>query len=126
MLRFCGKHGQLAPRGQGCPECSYQKPRTRARVIRSSSSWHRQRARILKVAGRRCQHLLEGGARCPEWATEVDHIQPLADGGADRLSNLQALCHRHHAEKTTVENTERSRAKREAVLKRHHELRGSQ
>lgn len=34
-------------------------------------------------------------------ATEVDHIQPLAQGGAQfDPANLQSLCRRHHAGKT--------------------------
>ena len=33
-------------------------------------------------------------------ATDVDHILPKSDGGAEMLSNLQPLCHRHHSIKT--------------------------
>jgi 5-methylcytosine-specific restriction protein A len=44
-------------------------------------------------------------------AQEVDHVVPLAHGGA-RLErqNLQGLCREHHAEKTAAENAQRRRA----------------
>lgn len=37
-------------------------------------------------------------------ATEVDHIIGLAFGGSLDETNLQPLCHDHHAEKTAREN----------------------
>jgi 5-methylcytosine-specific restriction protein A len=37
-------------------------------------------------------------------AVEVDHIVPLAMGGNGDESNLQPLCHDHHAAKTAQEN----------------------
>lgn len=37
---------------------------------------------------------------CDEPATTVDHIISRRDGGTDRWENLQALCHRHHNQKT--------------------------
>lgn len=43
-------------------------------------------------------------------AVEVDHIVPLADGGADHEDNLQGLCAQHHREKTAAEARERGRA----------------
>lgn len=33
-------------------------------------------------------------------ATDVDHIIPRRDGGADGDGNLQSLCHSHHSRKT--------------------------
>jgi 5-methylcytosine-specific restriction protein A len=38
---------------------------------------------------------------------EWDHIVPLSEGGADHETNLQGLCHRHHAEKTALEAARR-------------------
>ena len=38
---------------------------------------------------------------CDKRATDVDHIVQLRDGGAKLdWNNCQALCHRHHSEKT--------------------------
>lgn len=36
-------------------------------------------------------------------ATDVDHIIPKRQGGTDDWSNLQALCHSHHSQKTANE-----------------------
>lgn len=43
-------------------------------------------------------------------ATEVDHIVPLAKGGADDLGNLQSLCHDCHDAKTRRDFGQRERA----------------
>lgn len=41
---------------------------------------------------------------CEQLASEVDHRIPIADGGREfREENLQALCHRHHALKTVID-----------------------
>lgn len=40
---------------------------------------------------------------------EVDHIEPLWQGGADDESNYQTLCKTHHAAKTKREAADRSR-----------------
>ncbi len=43
--------------------------------------------------------------RCGELATEVDHIVPIAKGGAmSDLANLQALCKRCHSRKTVAQD----------------------
>jgi 5-methylcytosine-specific restriction endonuclease McrA len=39
----------------------------------------------------------------------IDHVVPLADGGADDLQNMQALCADCHMTKTVEENIRRSR-----------------
>jgi 5-methylcytosine-specific restriction endonuclease McrA len=39
----------------------------------------------------------------------VDHIKPLADGGADDMANIQVICNECHITKTTKENRERAR-----------------
>ena len=42
---------------------------------------------------------------CGEPATHVDHIVPIAEGGADvDPANLQSLCKRHHGPKTLAES----------------------
>lgn len=40
-------------------------------------------------------------------ATELDHVIPLEQGGADDWSNLQGLCHDCHAAKTAGERRDR-------------------
>lgn len=42
-------------------------------------------------------------------AQELDHIVPLADGGADDESNYQSLCVECHKAKTASENSARGR-----------------
>lgn len=42
-------------------------------------------------------------------AREVDHVIPKAQGGADRLDNLQALCAPCHAAKTVRDAGGRAR-----------------
>jgi 5-methylcytosine-specific restriction protein A len=34
------------------------------------------------------------GPRCVGYATQVDHVIPLADGGGNDPANLRAACHR--------------------------------
>ena len=44
-------------------------------------------------------------------ADVVDHIHEIKDGGAAlEASNLQSLCHHHHAQKTAQKRSERGRA----------------
>lgn len=77
------------------------------RRARLPKDWPKIRARILKRDGYRCTVLLESGLRCPERATEVDHVIA-GDDHADR--NLRAICRDHHREKSAHEGaTARSR-----------------
>jgi 5-methylcytosine-specific restriction protein A len=40
---------------------------------------------------------------CGGTATQVDHITPVSKGGSIRdWGNLQAMCHRHHSQKTAA------------------------
>ena len=49
---------------------------------------------------------------------EADHVVPLHRGGADDLTNLQALCPRDHRKKTMREEIERIDALRRAATTR--------
>lgn len=76
--------------------------RTRARGVDP-----KLRRRVLSLAGGMCEILSPG---CTGVATEVDHIIPVAEGGADELDNLQAACPGCHRIKTQAEAA-RGRAK---------------
>lgn len=71
-------------------------PSTRHR----SSNWPRIRAKVLTRDGWECQLRQPG---CLTEATEVDHIQPVSQGGDDDLDNLAAVCHPCHKKKTAIE-----------------------
>lgn len=58
------------------------------------------RATVMERAGGRCEgaeFLIWG--RCPDAATEVDHVFPYSSGGPTVVSNGQALCSRHNRRK---------------------------
>jgi hypothetical protein len=52
-------------------------------------------------------------AKClfDEAGYDVDHVLPLADGGSNDITNLQALCPSCHRVKTARENRERDRVR---------------
>lgn len=62
--------------------------------------WERIRRRILKRDGWKCQREIATGGKCPELATDVDHIVPASQGGGDNDANLESLCRWHHNQKT--------------------------
>lgn len=51
------------------------------------------------------------GPRCTHWASEVDHIIELANGGSDHPGNIQAACTPCHKAKTQ-QAAQAARAKR--------------
>lgn len=69
-------------------------PRLRGRA------WTDRRAAWLRQHPLCCMCEQDGTVKA---AQEVDHIQPLCDGGADNETNYQSLCIEHHAEKTAGE-----------------------
>jgi 5-methylcytosine-specific restriction protein A len=66
------------------------------------ADWKRIRAKVLRRAGSQCEFTMIG-IRCVSPASDVDHIVPIFEGGSDDDSNLQALCGRHHDDKTAKE-----------------------
>lgn len=58
------------------------------------ANWSQLRAMCFHRDGYRCVATTLQGERCPERATDCDHIGPHDDHS---LSNLRSLCHRHHA-----------------------------
>lgn len=67
---------------------------------RLPEDWKNKRAYIFERDGYRCRALLPDGRRCPNDATDVDHIIPNDDDG---YSNLQSLCNPHHKAKSSAE-----------------------
>lgn len=63
----------------------------------STSAWRRMRLAVLERDARRCRMPLPNGTPCLAPANTVDHILPLADGGAFLdPTNLRAACARHN------------------------------
>lgn len=58
-----------------------------------------------------CQWVLPDNTMCLDSATEVDHKNP---GDDHRDTNLQALCHMHHARKSSAEGGQAAAAKKRA------------
>lgn len=74
----------------------------------STKEWKALRARAVREYGNQC-------ARCEadgdEVRLELDHVVPVAEGGADTLDNAQLLCVSCHQPKTQAEAA-RGRARR--------------
>ena len=78
------------------------------RLNLSGRRWRRLRSRILDRDGWRCRKCGKAGI------LEVDHIQPLEDGGSDEPDNLQVLCRGCHIAKHRIPDPMRD-SWREAV-----------
>jgi 5-methylcytosine-specific restriction enzyme A len=85
----CEQHAKQARRQQRPPDT---RPTSSERGY--GYAWQKLRARYLAVHP--CCEL----AGCTERSTDVDHVVSKRQGGPDEWSNLQALCHRHHSQKT--------------------------
>ena len=75
-----------------------QVSRHHAEISKNRRKWRRIRARVLSEENFRCR-------TCRKYGNEVDHVTPLARGGAcwDR-ENLQVQCRSCHIDKTAKEN----------------------
>lgn len=82
------------------------------RRSRLPSDWPKRRARALRRDGKLCQWRLDGGERCLQPATDVDHIRPGDDHSDD---NLQSLCGEHHSLKSSQEGAAALAAKRRKI-----------
>jgi hypothetical protein len=82
-----------APRPTGWEK--YVRKHPERQVLYKSTAWRWARLQQLRR---------EPACRiCGEPATAVDHIVPIAEGGADLdADNLQSLCRRHHNTKTNA------------------------
>ena len=94
--RACARCGKPAPKNQPCT-C---RPAWEGSTHDSSNDRRWQAARNTYLTTHpRCEH-----HHCPRLADVVDHITPLAEGGAKYdPANFMALCNAHHTEKTTAD-----------------------
>lgn len=69
---------------------------------RGGRPWRRLRQQIMMRDQGLCQACLRKGVVTP--AQEVDHIKPIAEGGRDIESNLEAICKPCHKVKTQAES----------------------
>ncbi|QSR35563.1 HNH endonuclease [Marinobacterium iners] len=74
---------------------------TRKGSGRGGRPWRRKRDHVLQRDKGLCQPCLKQNRISP--ATQVDHITPVAEGGTDADSNLQAICKACHDVKTQAE-----------------------
>lgn len=104
--RHCPRHNTYL--GRRCQKC--EKERNQKRGSASSrgydKDWKRVRAEFL-LANPMCSE-----PNCEEFATDVDHIISLADGG-ERLDpkNLRSFCHSHHSQRTNRDQVKWNRKK---------------
>lgn len=92
--RYCPQHKKEANQ-------VYDRERGTASQRGYGARWRRLRAAFL-AAHPLCEECQREGRIAP--ATDVDHRVPRRRGGTDDESNLQALCHVHHSEKTARED----------------------
>lgn len=64
------------------------------------AAWDRLRAAVMKRDKFMCQVCWNAKPQRFTEANQVDHIIAKANGGTNDLSNLRAICHRCHFEKT--------------------------
>ena len=73
---------------------------TSNRRERLPADWQARRRFVLERCGHRCEWMISRGERCPDRATDVDHIKP---GDDHSFRNLRGLCSKHHARKSSSE-----------------------
>lgn len=115
----------MADRIVGGGRLSKQRPlRTSAEgTTTPSNRWGQQRGAPLRARARRALPYVCAVAGCGhDQHLELDHVQPLAEGGADDLSNCAWMCRPHHQAKTLAEaarGRQRAIARRGSLSKRY-------
>lgn len=94
----------LAPRVQELQPRLRSLPRDSGTKRMRGYAWMKRRARWLREHPLCCY--CEQGGRVTA-ATEVDHVKPLIDGGADDEANFASTCTPCHIDKTRREAQER-------------------
>lgn len=93
--RVCARCGRLVARGKVCG--------CRPAYEGSTQPHGSRRARRFRLAQLRAHPICQWPG-CRLVAAEVDHIVPLAEGGARfSFGNAQSLCRDHHIEKTVAD-----------------------
>lgn len=80
-------------------------------TTRYPSNWKTLKKATFHRCGGQCEVITEQGTRCPNAATEIDHMTPIAEGGTHQMVNLRGVCQPHHRQKTRAE-TARGQARR--------------
>jgi 5-methylcytosine-specific restriction endonuclease McrA len=73
------------------------------------ADWERLRRAVLARDGHQCVILDEHGFRCPERATDCDHI---GDRNIHAMENLRSLCHDHHLQRSSQQGNDAQAALR--------------
>ncbi len=102
ILRACAACGRPSPN----PYCDEHQPKPWSGSKRKQgltvSGWEEQRrAKRILARDMHCCHICGG-----QGATEVDHVIPLAEGGADDEATLAGVHESCHREKTARESEE--------------------
>ena len=92
---------------------------TSNRRSRLPKNWQALRHRVMKRDGHRCTAAItlpDGSRRrCPDAATDVDHV---IAGDNHALDNLRAICRWHHDRKSAQEGQAALAVKREEISQR--------
>jgi 5-methylcytosine-specific restriction protein A len=83
---------------RSAPRQVWQHKRTSRHARGYGTSWDKLREEVMRRDHRLCQPCLRKNRVTAAHA--VDHIKPKAKGGADELTNLQAICRACHLSKT--------------------------
>jgi 5-methylcytosine-specific restriction endonuclease McrA len=78
-------------------------PRTASSRATGTRAGRALRQATLDRDGHQCTHTLPDGTRCPEAATQADHVVPVHKGGPSVLPNMASLCLPHHKVKIAAE-----------------------
>ena len=73
--------------------------------------WDAIRKRIFRRDGGRCTEIIRDGLRCPNVATDCDHV---GDKNDHSDANLTSLCPGHHKAKSSYQGVQARQRRREA------------
>ena len=117
VQKACMIHSCLSYAEQGGARCSRHaivkqggaSKKRRAATVKGGGAQRRHRAMVNSVGSAHCARC---GVAYPATHIEIDHVLPLANGGADVDVNVQTLCRTCHRSKTRAESIARNRKPR--------------